>query len=71
MPGYFTADPKRDPHATPLPVLSYARALALADDGCQLVQRQALEAACAHRIPLQISAIGHTTGTWIDAEPTH
>jgi aspartate kinase len=68
VPGYFTADPKRDPHATPLPVLSYARALELAGNGCELVQRHALEAARTHQVPLQISAIGHTTGTRIDAE---
>jgi len=67
VPGYFTADPKRDPHARPIAALSYDRALEMADDGCELVQRHALEAARTHQVPLQICAIGHTTATRIDA----
>jgi aspartate kinase len=58
VPGYFTADPKVDPAALPIPSLPFSRAIAMADDGCELVQRAALEAARAHGIPLQISAIG-------------
>ena len=68
VPGYFTADPKRDPDARPLPSLSYERALAMADAGCQLVQRHALAAARAQRVPLVISSIGHTTYTSITAD---
>jgi aspartate kinase len=63
VPGYFTADPKVDPSARPISALPYARAIAMADDGCELVQRAALEAAEAHGLALQVSAIGaeHTT----------
>ena len=50
VPGYFTADPKRDPDARPIPSLAYARALEMADDGCELVQRHALEAAREHGV---------------------
>jgi aspartate kinase len=68
VPGYFTADPKRDPDARPLAYLTYSRAIQMADDGCQLVQRQALEAARDHSVPLFISAMGQEEGTLINAE---
>lgn len=66
VPGYFTADPKRDPRARPIAALSYERALEMSADGCELVQQHALEAARTFQIPLRICAIGHTTATWID-----
>ncbi len=69
VPGYFTADPKRDPEARPLPSLSYSHAIEMADDGCELVQRHALEAARAHGVPLVISAIGGGAGTEIGDFP--
>ena len=65
VPGFFTRDPKRSPDARPIPLLSFTRALAMADEGCELVQRQALEAARAHALPLHVRAIGHTAGTRI------
>ena len=65
VPGYFTADPKRDPEARPIASLSYARALAMADEGCQLIQRRALEAAAAHALPLVVASIGHELTTTI------
>lgn len=65
VPGFFTQDPKRSPDARPIPSLSFAHALAMADDGCELVQRQALEAARVHALPLHVRAIGHDTGTRI------
>jgi aspartate kinase len=65
VPGFFTHDPKRSPDARPIPRLSFTRALAMADDGCELVQRQALEAARAHALPLHVGAIGHAAGTRI------
>ncbi|HXG55757.1 MAG TPA: hypothetical protein VNJ03_10300 [Vicinamibacterales bacterium] len=58
VPGYFTADPKRDPDARPLPTLSYTRAIQMADDGCRLVQRHALVAARDRALPLVIRALG-------------
>jgi aspartate kinase len=66
VPGYFTADPKRDPDARPIAALSYERALEMSAGGCELVQQHALEAARTSRVPLRICAIGHTTSTWID-----
>ena len=58
VPGYFTADPKRDPAARPLGAITYARALAMADEGCELVQRHALVAASERQLPLVIRALG-------------
>ena len=43
--GYFTADPNTAADARAIPALSFADALKLADDGCPLVQRQAIVAA--------------------------
>jgi aspartate kinase len=57
VPGYFTADPKRDPDARPVRRLTYARAMEMADDGCELVQRQALIAARDRGVPLVICAL--------------
>lgn len=70
VPGFFTRDPKRSPDARPIPLLSFAGALAMADEGCELVQRQALEAARTHALPLHVRAIGHAAGTRIDGD-TH
>ena len=66
VPGYFTADPKRDPDARPIPSLCYDRALQMSENGCELVQHQALLAAREHNLPLTISAIGSATGSRID-----
>lgn len=65
VPGYFTADPKRDPAAVPLEWLSYATALEMADAGCRLIQRHALEAARDHHLPIVVTAIGHDRHTSI------
>ncbi|MFQ5806170.1 MAG: hypothetical protein ACE5I3_06960 [Phycisphaerae bacterium] len=45
VPGYFTADPRRDESARPIAWLSYDEALAMACAGCDLVQVAAIEAA--------------------------
>jgi aspartate kinase len=63
VPGYWTSDPKRDPHARPLKRLTYARAIEMADDGCTLVQRHALVAARDHAVPLMVHALGGEHGT--------
>ena len=68
VPGYFTSDPKLAPNAAPIPVLGYERALEMADDGCDLVQRNALVAARDHDLELIISAIGHGARTIITTE---
>lgn len=45
VPGYFAEDPEVTPRAEHLPRVSYDTALAMAERGCELVQRGALEAA--------------------------
>jgi aspartate kinase len=67
VPGYFTSDPKRDPDARPLPLVSYARALEMADSGCTLVQRHALVAAQERALPLLIRSLTHARATVITA----
>ncbi|MGH9712079.1 MAG: hypothetical protein ACRD5M_02115 [Candidatus Acidiferrales bacterium] len=57
VPGYFTSDPHRDPAARQIPSLTFEEALALADGGCDLVQREAIEAAGRFQLPLVIRAL--------------
>lgn len=61
--GYFAADPKVDPAARHLPEIDYDRSLTMADAGCGLVQRAALETARAHSLRIVVRAIdtGHAT----------
>ena len=66
VPGYFTADPKRDPYARPLPSVSFARAIQMADEGCELVQRHALVAARDRALPLVIRALGSHDATIVN-----
>jgi aspartate kinase len=63
--GYFTTDPSVDPAAEHLPNVSYERAIAMADDGCELVQRKALEAARLRRLRLVIRTLDHMAPTSI------
>lgn len=66
--GYFTADPHTDADAALIPELSYATALRMADEGCPLVQRQAIAEAERARLPLIIRSLasqGTTVGTTI------
>jgi aspartate kinase len=65
VPGYFTADPKRDPDARPLARVGYDRALAMADDGCELVQRHALAAARDRQLPLVIRSLASEQSTLV------
>lgn len=65
VPGYFTADPNLDPDARPVDSLSYQEAIAIADAGCELVQRRAIEAAQRSRIPIVVTAIGYERHTLI------
>ena len=57
VPGYFTADPHRDAGARPIHDLSIAEALAMADAGCDLVQRAALVAAAAANLHIVIRSM--------------
>ena len=64
--GYFSDDPHRCSEAKPLPLLSFAEALAMADKGCKLVQRDALEAAERWDVPLLVRSFDvRTAGTWV------
>lgn len=65
VPGYFTADPNQHPDATHLDTLTYVQALEMADSGCALVQRRAIEAAQHWRIPIVVTAIGAERQTLI------
>lgn len=78
VPGYFTSDPHVNRNALPVPFLTFEHALELADDGCDLVQRAALEAAARWDLPLvvrslnekaAVSRIARTIpgGTWTDS----
>jgi aspartate kinase len=57
VPGYFTADPHRNADARPIHDLSIAEALAMADAGCDLVQRAALAAAAAAQLHIVIRSL--------------
>lgn len=52
--GYFDHDPHSHAGAVHMPHLSYQRALTMADSGCDLIQRRALEAACRARLRLVV-----------------
>ena len=66
MPGYFSRDPHLHAGAERIPSLDYTRALAMADAGCELVQRQALEAAARQQVPLVVRAIDRAGTTTIN-----
>ena len=68
--GYFTSDPATHDDAKPIGHSTYARALAMADAGCPLVQRQALAAAERGSVPLVVrsfTSIGTLVGEPIPA----
>jgi len=52
VPGYFTADPQTTPGAALIDALDYTTALEMADAGCPLVQRQAIDHARRFHLPL-------------------
>lgn len=57
VPGYFDKDPNRFPDAVPLDHITYARALAMAREGCDLVQARAIEAAARHGTPVIVRSL--------------
>lgn len=61
VPGFFTADPNRDPDAKPIAEMSYDRALSMARAGCDLVQLKALEVAASRDLTLVVRALGRGT----------
>ena len=64
--GYFSADPRLRSDAKNLPRLSFADALAMAEAGCELVQRDALLAAERSDLPLLVRSFDERApGTWV------
>jgi len=62
--GYFSTDPQRDAAATAIAQLSYEEALRLADSGCPVVQRDALNLAARAGVVIQVCALeGGVQGT--------
>jgi aspartate kinase len=57
VPGYFTNDPNTDSEASHLPFLSYAQAVQIANTGCELVHRQAIECAKAAGLRLVVRSL--------------
>ncbi|HXT69504.1 MAG TPA: hypothetical protein VN700_07105 [Vicinamibacterales bacterium] len=58
--GYFTDDPATNSDAEAIAAIDYARAIAMADDGCPLVQRDALIAAHNAKVPLVVRSFSGT-----------
>jgi aspartate kinase len=56
--GYFTRDPRSDPSAAHIRTLTYRQALEMADNGCELVQREAIEAAADSKLSILIRGMG-------------
>jgi len=52
VPGYFTSDPHTTADAALIDALDYTTALEMADNGCPLVQRQAIDHARRAHLPL-------------------
>jgi aspartokinase len=67
--GYFTADPHVDASATLIPSLDFHTALALADEGCPLVQRQAIVEARKASLPIVVRSLT-SEGTTLGAPAT-
>jgi aspartate kinase len=57
VPGYYTADPHRDPTARQIHDLTADDALRMADEGCDLVQRAALVAAASGGLHIVIRSM--------------
>ncbi len=68
VPGYFADDPHLNAGAQHLPHLSFAQALAMAESGCDLVQRAALEAAERCDLPIVVRSLEESAPeSWITA----
>jgi homoserine dehydrogenase len=64
--GYFTADPHASGASRPIARLDYDEALRMADEGCPLVQRQAIAAAQTAHLPLIVrsfTSVGTIVGS--------
>ena len=67
--GYYSADPNVHADATHIDTIAFSRALEMADGGCDLVQRQALEAARERDVTLIVRAIDSPGTTIVCATP--
>lgn len=78
VPGYFTSDPHKNANALPIPFLTFDHALELAEEGCDLVQCKAIEAAARYNLPLVVRSLNEKKNvsriaatipgdTWTDA----
>jgi aspartate kinase len=68
VPGYFTEDPNLNAGAQHLARISFAQALRMADAGCDLVQRAALEAAERCDLPIVVRSLEENGGeSWVTA----
>ena len=67
VPGYFTADPRTVSDAALIDALDYTTALEMADAGCPLVQRQAIEHARRARLPLIVRSFD-SLGTRVEGK---
>jgi aspartate kinase len=61
--GYYTTDPDRDPDARHLAEIGFDRALAMADDGCNLLQPAAIVKAHQYGLTLVVRSIGQSRCT--------
>jgi aspartate kinase len=57
VPGYFSKDPNRHTDAEPLAQVDYATALAMAHEGCELVQERALAEAARHGVVVVVRSL--------------
>lgn len=69
--GYFTADPRSNARATLIPRIHVDDALQLADDGCPLVQRQAITAARDACLPLIVRSLTSEGTVVTPAQTSH
>ncbi len=71
VPGYFTEDPRVNARATYLPWISYETAVQMAESGCELVQRIALEAARERNLQLLVRSLDNRRpGTVVSTQMT-
>ncbi len=57
VPGYFTSDPRTASNAALIEALDYTTALEMADHGCPLVQRKAIDHARRAHLPLIVRSV--------------
>lgn len=68
VPGYFTEDPNLNVGAQHLAHISFSDALKMADEGCDLVQRAALEAAERCDLPIVVRSLEENGAeSWVTA----